>query len=158
MGGSSMLIPNATPTGITFRNNYCTKQTSWQGSSWTVKNLFELKHAQDVTVDGNVFENNWLAAQPGYSIVFTPRNQYNDNPWTVVQRVTFTNNIVRHVSSVFNILGYDNNAPSLQTNHITIRNNVLDATKAFSLTLRTADEVDGLPAHGVLVDGREDRC
>jgi regulation of enolase protein 1 (concanavalin A-like superfamily) len=126
MGGSSMFIPNVTPTGIVFRNNYCTKQTAWRNSSWSVKNLFELKHAQDVTVDGNVFENNWLAAQPGYAIVFTPRNQYNDNPWTVVQRVTFTNNIVRHVSSAFNILGYDNNAPSLQTNHITIRNNVLE--------------------------------
>ena len=126
MGGSTMLIPNTTPTGIVFRNNYCTKQASWRGSSWTVKNIFELKHAQDVTVDGNIFENNWLAAQSGYAIVLTPRNQYNDNPWTVVQRVTFTNNIVRHVSSAFNILGYDNNAPSRQTNHITIRNNVLE--------------------------------
>ena len=95
-----------------------------------MKNIFELKHAQDVAIDGNVFENNWLAAQPGYSIVFTPRNQYNDNPWTVVQRVTFTNNIVRHVSSVFNILGWDNNAPSLQTNHITIRNNVFEDVSA----------------------------
>ncbi len=121
-----MNIPNTTPTGIEFRNNYLTKQTAWRNSSWTIKNIFELKHAQDVTIDGNIFENNWLAAQAGYSIVFTPRNQYNDNPWTVVQRVSFTNNIVRHVSSVFNILGWDNNATSLQTNHITIRNNVFE--------------------------------
>jgi regulation of enolase protein 1 (concanavalin A-like superfamily) len=130
MGGSSMFIPNTTPTGIEFRNNYLTKQVAWRNSSWTVKNIFELKHAQDVTVDGNVFENNWLAAQPGYSIVFTPRNQYGDNNWTVVQRVTFTNNIVRHVSSVFNILGWDNNATSQQTNHITIRNNVFEDVNA----------------------------
>jgi len=126
MGGSTMFIPNTTPTGIEFRNNYLTKQTAWRGSSWTIKNIFELKHAQDVVVDGNVFENNWQAAQPGYAIVFTPRNQYGDNPWTVVQRVTFTNNIVRHVASVFNILGWDNNSPARQTNHITIRNNVFE--------------------------------
>jgi regulation of enolase protein 1 (concanavalin A-like superfamily) len=126
MGGSTMYIPNVTPTGITFRNNYCTKQTAWRGSSWTVKNIFELKHAQDVVVEGNTFENNWLAAQPGYAIVLTPRNQYGDNSWTVVQRVAFTNNLVRHVSSVFNILGWDNNATSQQTNHITIRNNVFE--------------------------------
>ena len=130
MGGGTMIIPNTTPTGIEFRNNYVTKQTAWRNSSWTVKNIFELKHAQDVTVDGNVFENNWLAAQPGYAIVFTPRNQYGNNPWTVVQRVSFTNNVVRHVASVFNILGWDNNATSLQTNHITIRNNVFEDVNA----------------------------
>ncbi len=128
IGGSSMFIPNVTPTGIEFRNNYVTKQLAWQGSQWVVKNLFELKHAQDVTVDGNIFEYNWVAAQPGYSILFTPRNQYKDNPWTVVQRVTFSNNIVRHVSSAVNILGWDNESSNqnIQTNHITIRNNVFE--------------------------------
>lgn len=130
LGGSSMFIPNGTPTGVEFRNNYLTKQTAWRNSSWTVKNIFEIKHAQDVVVDGNVFENNWQAAQPGYAILFTPRNQYNDNPWTVVQRISFTNNVVRHVSGVFNLLGWDNNSPSQQTNHITIRNNVFEDVNA----------------------------
>jgi regulation of enolase protein 1 (concanavalin A-like superfamily) len=126
MGGSTMCIPNVTPTGIVFRNNYVTKQRSWRGSSWTVKNLLELKHAQDVTIDGNVLENNWQAAQIGFAIVLTPRNQYGDTPWTVVRRITFTNNVVRHVASVFNILGWDYNAASLQTSNITIRNNVFE--------------------------------
>jgi regulation of enolase protein 1 (concanavalin A-like superfamily) len=130
MGGSSMFIPNVTPTGITFRNNDCTKPLSWRGSSWTVKNLFELKHAQDVTIDGNVFEYNWQAAQPGYAIVLTPRNPNGTSPWTVVQRVTFTNNIVRHVSSGINILGWDDVNTTRQTNHITIRNNVFEDVSA----------------------------
>src|SRR4029453_10702365 len=35
------------------------------GKKWVVKNHFELKNAQRVTVEGNVFENNWAAAQAG---------------------------------------------------------------------------------------------
>ena len=43
----------------------------------------------------------------------------------------FRNNIVRHVSSVFNILGRDNLKPSQLTNDIEIRNNVFeDVSKA----------------------------
>ncbi|MFB3852293.1 MAG: hypothetical protein ACE148_00565 [Vicinamibacterales bacterium] len=48
---------------------------SWRGAEWQVKNLFELKNALRVTVEANLFENNWQAAQAGYAIVFTPRNQ-----------------------------------------------------------------------------------
>jgi hypothetical protein len=100
------------------------KQLAWKGSSFTVKNLFELKNAQRVVINGNVFEYNWLAAQAGHSIVFTPRNQEGTAPWSVVQHVQFTNNIVRHVASAINILGTDNLQPSQQTNDIVIRNNV----------------------------------
>src|SRR5205814_6573169 len=63
-------------------------------------------------------------AQAGASIVCTPRNQDGTAPWSVVQHVQFTNNVVRHVSSVFNILGVDNLHPSLMTNDIVIRNNL----------------------------------
>ena len=57
------------------------------GTRWSVKNIFELKNAQEVLVEGNVFENLWVADQPGYPIVFTPRNQSGAAPWVVVQRV-----------------------------------------------------------------------
>jgi hypothetical protein len=43
-----------------------------------------------------------------------------------VQRVKFRNNRVRHVSSVFNILGRDTNYPSQLTNDIEIANNVFE--------------------------------
>ena len=45
------------------------------GIPWTVKNLFELKNAQRVLVDGNLMENNWGQAQNGFSVLFTVRNQ-----------------------------------------------------------------------------------
>ena len=49
------------------------KQTS--ATTWLVKNIFELKNAQHVLVEGNVFEYNWVGGQPGYAILSTPRNQ-----------------------------------------------------------------------------------
>ena len=96
------------------------------GTKWSVKNIFELKNAQDVLVENNVFENLWVADQPGYPIVFTPRNQSGHAPWSVVQRVMFRNNVVRHTAGGVNILGTDNLAPSQLTNHITIVNNIFD--------------------------------
>jgi len=100
--------------------------TPASATKWAVKNIFELKNAQDVLVEGNVFENLWVAAQSGYPIVFTPRNQNGTAPWAVVQRVTFQHNIVRHTAGGVNILGTDNLAPSQLTNHITVRDNLFD--------------------------------
>jgi len=95
-------------------------------TKWTVKNLFELKNAQDVLVEGNVFENCWVADQPGYPIVITPRNQSGTAPWSVVQRVMFRLNLISHTAGGVNILGTDNLHPSQLTNNITIRDNVWD--------------------------------
>jgi hypothetical protein len=103
-----------------------TAGTPTSATKWYVKNVFELKNAQDVVVEGNVFENLWVAAQPGYPIVFTPRNQSGTAPWVVVQRVTFQHNLVRHAAGGVNILGTDNVNPSRLTNHITVRDNIFD--------------------------------
>jgi len=103
-----------------------TAGTPASATKWAVKNIFELKNAQDVVIEGNVFENLWVADQQGYPIVFTPRNQSGTAPWVVVQRVTFQHNIVRHTAGGVNILGIDNLNPSQRTNHITVRDNVFD--------------------------------
>jgi hypothetical protein len=95
-----------------------------QPSVWAVKNLLELKNAADVEIDGNLFENHWAGGQPGYAIVFTPRNQDGRAPWSRVENVRFTNNVVRHVSALFNITGVDNNRPSGRAANITIANNL----------------------------------
>jgi hypothetical protein len=103
-----------------------TSGTPAKATRWSVKNLFELKNGQDILIEGNVFENLWVADQPGYAIVLTPRNQNGRAPWTVVQRVTFRNNVVRHSAGGVNILGRDNLQPSQQTNHITLQNNLFE--------------------------------
>lgn len=96
------------------------------GRRWSVKNLFELKSAQRVLVAGNVFENNWGDAQTGNAILFTVRNQDGAAPWSIVQDVAFTNNIVRHSAAAFQLLGVDYNHPSAQTRRILIRNNLIE--------------------------------
>lgn len=113
--------PAFTDTGAAGR--YGAAPTS-AGHTWTVKNLLELKNARNVVIDQNIFENHWAGGQAGYAIVFTPRNQDGGCAWCVVEDVTFTNNLVRNAAAGINILGYDYNWPSLQTNRIRIRNNV----------------------------------
>ena len=94
------------------------------GTLWVVKNNFELKNAQRVTVDGNVMENTWQAGQYGYAIVLTPRNSENRAPWSTVKDVTITNNIIRHAAGVFNIANRDDVYPSGPTTNVTVRNNL----------------------------------
>src|SRR5712691_8810672 len=131
-GGADPRVPGLVPADIVVRHNHFFKPLSWKvddpsyaGTHWSVKNLFELKNARRVVVEGNVFEQNWADAQSGFSILFTVRNQDGTAPWSQIDDVTFRNNIVRHVGAGFNILGYDNNFPSQQTANISVRNNVL---------------------------------
>jgi hypothetical protein len=132
-GGSDPKINSLVASDIEFRRNTCSKPLSWKvddpsfaGKHWTVKNLFELKNARRVIVEGNIFENNWVDAQSGVAILFTPRNQDGTAPWSVVEDVTFTNNIVRHTSGAINILGTDNEKKSEQTKRIEITNNLFE--------------------------------
>src|SRR5262249_15310371 len=75
------------------------------GQPFIVKNLFEIKNAQRVLVDGNVFENSWGGVgQNGFGIMLTPRNQMpNVCPLCRVTDVTIRNSIVRHVGSGISI-------------------------------------------------------
>jgi hypothetical protein len=96
-----------------------------EGTDWQVKNLFELKNARRVLVEQNLFENNWQAAQPGYAILFTPRNQDGKCKWCIVEQVEFVHNVVRNVAGGFNITGYDSDAVSAQTNGLRIQDNLI---------------------------------
>jgi cellulose synthase/poly-beta-1,6-N-acetylglucosamine synthase-like glycosyltransferase len=130
-GGGDPAIRGLVPSDIEITGNHLAKPLSWKrddplydGSKWAVKNLFELKNARRVVIDGNLFEHNWPQAQNGFAILFTVRNQDGGAPWSVVEDVTFTNNILRRVAAGINILGHDDNHQSRQTSRIAIRNNV----------------------------------
>jgi len=132
-GGADPAIRDLVPSDIEIRSNHFRKPLSWKqddpsfaGTAWTVKNLFELKNARRVLVDGNTFENNWAHGQSGFAILFTVRNQDGSSPWSAVEDVTFTNNVVRHTGSGINVLGRDDAAPSGPTRRIAIRNNLFD--------------------------------
>jgi hypothetical protein len=130
-GGADPAIPNLVPSDIEFRNNYCTKPLTWKAGQpgarpQSVKNLFELKNARRVLVDGNVFEHNWADAQSGFAILLTVRNQDGGAPWSVVGDVVFSNNVVRSVGAAFNLLGRDYNHPSLQLRRVRIEQNLFE--------------------------------
>jgi hypothetical protein len=132
-GGVDPSITNLVPADIEIRGNHLAKPLAWKegeagfrGTRWTVKNLFELKNARRVLVEGNVFEGNWVQSQAGFAILFTVRNQDGRAPWSAVQDVTFRNNLVRHSASGVQILGHDDNHPSQPLERLLIRNTLFE--------------------------------
>lgn len=123
-GGADPGIWQLVPSDITVRRNVMTKPLSWRTDKWAVKNVFELKNARRVLIEGNIIENIWRAGQNGFAVLLTPRNQGGKAPWSVVEDVTFRYNIVRHANGAFNITGFDDVNPSAQTARVQIVNNV----------------------------------
>lgn len=159
IGGADPGIPNLVPTDIEFRHNYLFKPLSWRvghptyaGKHWTVKNIFELKNARNVVIDGNVFENNWTDAQDGKPILFTVRNQECTAPWVNVENITFTNNILKNAEGGLNLLGEDNEvtaafgkcavpSTSGRGNNMTVSNNLFFNVHGTFLQLNGFDKV-----------------
>ena len=151
-GGADPAIPDLVPSDIEFRRNHCFKPLSWKighpsyaGIPWAVKNLFELKNARRVLIEGNVFENNWVHAQNGTGILFTVRNQSGTAPWSAVQDVTMINNRLRNSPTAFVVMGYDSPNQSQQTQRFLIRNNLFEQVErsGFMITWGSDDvEID----------------
>lgn len=136
-GGAYASISGLIPSDIEIRLNLFTKPLAWRTTSpdpnnpnarWTVKNSLELKNARRVVIDNNIFENVWGETSNQYpaAIVFTPRVNESGDGAAVVEDVRFTNNLVRHVPTVFNIAGRDSFTPSAgtRTRRILIANNL----------------------------------
>ncbi len=137
----------ATPADIEIRRNYIFKPLIWMpgqpgfvgglsGNPFIVKNHFELKNAQRVLFEGNVMENNWGGfSQTGFSILLTPKNQYNGPiqgsicPLCRVTDVTIRDCTIAHVGSalqVANVLDDKAGAPSADGERYSIHNLVID--------------------------------
>jgi len=132
-GGADPAIRDLVPADIEIRRNVIAKPMSWKsgeagfdGKGWTVKNLLELKNARRVLIEDNVLEGNWAQAQNGFAVLFTVRNQDGRAPWSVVEDVTFSGNVVRHAGAGVNILGQDDIHPSQRAQRITIRDNLFE--------------------------------
>jgi len=128
-GGADPAIPELTPSHIVVRHNVLSKPLAWKAPGapkWQIKNLFELKNARAVVVEGNVMERSWQQAQSGYAVLFTVRNQDGACRWCQVEDVQFRGNLVRNAGGGLVILGTDPIHPSRQTNNIVVRDNVFD--------------------------------
>ena len=136
IGGGDPTIPNLVPSDAMIRHNHFFKPTAWtfetstqpgsaSGRKWRVKNLFELKNAQRVMVDGNVFENNWIQAdQQGFAILLSVRNQTGGAPWSRIADVTFKNNVIRNSIAGMKFLATDDTFSSGQLDTVLVQNNV----------------------------------
>jgi hypothetical protein len=147
-GGADPGIANLVPADIEIRRNHMFKPMSWKvghptyaGKHWTVKNLLELKNARNVIIDGNVLENNWADGQAGIPILFTVRNQEGTAPWSILENITFTNNIVRNAAGALNLLGSDNEKPSQRSSGVVISNNLFVDLHGPFLTLNGYNNV-----------------
>ena len=89
-----------------------------------MKNLFEIKNAQRLLVEGNLFENNWQDGQGGSAIVMKSVNQGGGCPWCVAKDITFRYNMVRNTGAGFALTGHDVGAQSIMT-RVTITDNVV---------------------------------
>ncbi len=127
-GGSNPAIPNLVPSDITIRRNYMYRPMSWKGV-WTVKNLFELKNAQRVVVEGNVLENNWVDGQVGYALVFGSADT--GYSWCVVQDVMFRYNQVHNSAGAVNLFEHYGSAISMK--RVALLNNLFTGIGASGL-------------------------
>lgn len=131
IGGEDPAIANMVPADITVTRNYFFKSLTWKpddasyaGTAWSVKNLFELKNARRVLIEGNILVNSWKSGQNGWAFVFTPRNQSGSAPWCTVEDVTCRLNQVNNVSSGIQILSADTNSGNVT--RMLIENNVIN--------------------------------
>jgi hypothetical protein len=124
LGGSDPPIANLIAQDIVFRHNHLSKPIAWRNERWQVKNLFELKNARRVLVEGNLMEYVWQEAQVGYAILLTPRNQDGRAPWVRVEDVTIRKNLVRHAGGGIQIIGEDSNFPSGSTSRVRLVDNL----------------------------------
>jgi PKD repeat protein len=107
-----------------------TPSTNGWNNAWTVKNLFELKSARNVVVKNNIFENHWKQAQPGWSIVLTPRNSQGTCDWCRVESLLFEGNLVENAAAGINILGHDSGHPSGRAAELTFKQNLFRLSTA----------------------------
>jgi len=100
-----------TPTDIEIRHNHFFKPLTWlqgqpgfvggtNGNPFIVKNLLELKNAQRVLIEGNIFEHTWGGfSQFGYGLLLTPKNQSGWCPICEVTDVTIRYNTFSHTGA-----------------------------------------------------------
>jgi hypothetical protein len=124
-GGGDPGVPNLVPSDIEVRHNHLTKPLAWKGSIWSIKNLFELKNASRVLVEGNVMENSWMAAQDGSGVVLKSTNQGNTAPWSGTSHVTVRRNIVRNIGGAFNIAARPEAYPADPLHSVVVTDNLV---------------------------------
>lgn len=130
-GGANPNIQDLVPSDIEVRNNHFFKPLSWKeghpdfgGTAWCVKNIFELKNAQRVLVEGNILQNNWADCQSGFAVLITPRTQSGASLWCRVTDVTWRYNILTGSDGGYNFSGHDDQLNNPVSTRILVEHNL----------------------------------
>ena len=118
-GGSDPASADLIPVDIEVCANHLNKPAEWNGKA-TVKTLFELKDAKHVRFTDNLLTNNWQ----GSAFRITIRNQDGKAPFSTIEDVTISSNIIDGAGDGINILGRDDVYPSQTLKRLTIENNL----------------------------------
>ncbi|HEX3102014.1 MAG TPA: right-handed parallel beta-helix repeat-containing protein [Pyrinomonadaceae bacterium] len=142
-GGSDPTSADLIPSDIEIRGNHLRKPREWNGKA-ALKTLFELKNAKRVQFTGNYLEDNW--AGPAFRI--TIRNQDGAAPFSTIEDVLISNNIINRAADGINILGKDDTHPSQTLKHLRIENNLF-------LGVNGGGEYDGSGYFFQIADGED---
>lgn len=119
-GGADPANAELIPTNIEVSGNVLFKPESWEKNKFTVKTLFELKNAKNVKFTKNYLANNW----EGSAFRITVRNQDGDAPFSTIEDVEISGNIIVGAGEGINILGSDDTHPSQMLKRLTIKDNL----------------------------------
>jgi len=104
-GGAKNSAECLVASDIEIRRCHFYKNPAWAKlkypNNWAVKNLFEIKTARRVLLEGNVFENCWAEAQTGYALLLKSSSPSQGQPWDTTNDITICyNRIINCVNGV----------------------------------------------------------
>lgn len=104
-GGAKNTAECMVPSDIEIRGNHLYKNPTWARlkypDNWAVKNLFEIKTARRVLLEGNVFENCWAEGQVGYAMVIKSSSPEQGRAWDTTCDITIRlNRIVNSLNGI----------------------------------------------------------
>lgn len=133
-GGAKNTAECMVPSDIEIRGNHIYKDPAWAKlkypNNWAVKNLFEIKTARRVLLEGNVFENCWADAQVGFAFVLKSSAPDQGQPWDTTSDITIRRNRIINSLNGIGIGRWSSSGPVAKgappTSRILVENNVFE--------------------------------
>ena len=119
-GGGDPASADLVPGGIEIRLNHLKKPAAWKARRASMKTIFELKNARGVLFSDNFLEDNWL----GSAMRITVRNQDGRAPFSTIEDVVISNNVISGAGDGINILGTDDTYRSAVMKKVRIAGNL----------------------------------
>lgn len=100
------------PHDIWFYHNFSFKNPAWLNNGWPVKNQFEFKKIERITIVGNIFDGSWTHGQTGECFALKSTNQGGTAPDAPSVDITIRFNIIRNCGCFAQIVTAGDQVPS----------------------------------------------